>query len=307
MFMNRQTADIVFTDQVSAVNLAVRAFRLAKEKLVFYCHYPDVLLCTDRSSKLKQLYRVPFDLLERYTTGMCDILLVNSEFTAETLRSTFENVKSKVHVLYPPVDTEAPKTIDVSTVSDVVGDNRFFLSVNRYERKKDLPLVIEAFSDFMRSTKRKDVKLVVAGGYDTRLPENVEHFAELNSLISSLSLGKHVVLLQNISDSLRVALLVKAEAVVYSPQFEHFGIVPCESMAAGTPVIAWNNGGPKESILDGKTGWLCGDRGAFGKALVAVINRDEKAKREMSKQCKDRVMKKFSLKAFSKSLANLVK
>lgn len=246
-------------------------------------------------------------MLERYTTGMCDILLVNSEFTAETLRSTFKNVKCKVHVLYPPVDTDVSKSVDVSEVSGIVGDSRFFLSVNRYERKKDLPLVIEAFSDFMRVTKRKEVKLVVAGGYDTRLPENVDHFTELNALLSSLSLGKHVVLLQNISDSLRAALLVKAEAVVYSPQFEHFGIVPCESMAAGTPVIAWNNGGPKESILDGKTGWLCAERGAFGKALVTVINRDDKTKREMSKQCKDRVMNNFSLKAFSKSLANLVK
>jgi alpha-1,3/alpha-1,6-mannosyltransferase len=307
MFINREYADIVFTDQVSSVNLAVRFFRLAHKKLVFYCHYPDVLLCVDRSDKLKQMYRLPFDMLERYTTGMCDILLVNSQFTAKTLRGTFDNVRRKVHVLYPPIDTTAVKEADIAALGEVVQTNRFFLSVNRYERKKDLPLVIEAFADFIRVTKRKDCKLVLAGGYDPRLAENVEHYTEIETLITSLGLSKHVILLKNISDALRSALLTKAEAIVYSPQFEHFGIVPCEAMALGTPVIAWNNGGPKESVLNNKTGWLCNERSEFGKALVAVVNRDDKTRNEMAKHCKDRVNKNFSLSAFSRTLASLIK
>ena len=37
---------------------------------------------------------------------------------------------------------------------------------------------------------------------------------------------------------------------------EPFGIIPLESMINGTPVIAFNMGGPKETILNGKTGYL---------------------------------------------------
>jgi len=35
---------------------------------------------------------------------------------------------------------------------------------------------------------------------------------------------------------------------------EDFGITPVESMACGTPVIAYFGGGYKETVIDGKTG-----------------------------------------------------
>ena len=38
------------------------------------------------------------------------------------------------------------------------------------------------------------------------------------------------------------------------PQVEDFGITPIESMSQGTPVIAYNSGGAKETIIDNKTG-----------------------------------------------------
>lgn len=305
MLVHGESADIVITDQVSSVNAVVRLYGLAKRKLVFYCHYPDVLLCTDRSSFVKRIYRLPFDWLERSTTAMCDVLLVNSDFTAKTLSKTFPNIKSKVHVLYPPIDTGA--CLDKCKDEDMKERGRFFLSLNRYERKKDLGLAVEAFSDFVqRSKNRSDVKLILAGGYDARLAENVEYFRELAELISKLGLEGKVEMLKNVSDSQRMGLLARAEAIVYTPQFEHFGIVPCESMALGTSVIAWNNGGPKESILDGETGWLCSTRSEFGLAMAKSIDRSDKVRQQMAIACKKRVEKKFSLSAFSASLARLV-
>ena len=306
MFIMGDRAGVVFTDQVSSANIAVRIFRLAKRKLIFYCHYPDVLLCVERDSFVKRLYRLPFDWIERYTTGMCDVLLVNSEFTAETLRETFENVTRRVQVLYPPIDTASIRSSDMSEISSIVGSGKFFASLNRYERKKDIPLVLEAFADFNRITKRKDIKLVIAGGYDERVSENVQVFKELERMIVKLSLERNVYLLQNVSDSIRSALLERAEAVVYSPQFEHFGIVPCEAMALGTPVIAWNNGGPKESILNNKTGFLCSTRAAFSKAMVTVVNRDDQARSDMGRACKERINKKFSLNTFGSTLFALI-
>lgn len=37
---------------------------------------------------------------------------------------------------------------------------------------------------------------------------------------------------------------------------EPFGLIPVESMACGTPVVAYANGGVKETVVDGKTGFL---------------------------------------------------
>jgi alpha-1,3/alpha-1,6-mannosyltransferase len=38
-------------------------------QVLFYCHFPDMLLAT-RSSRLRAVYRAPIDALEQRTTGM---------------------------------------------------------------------------------------------------------------------------------------------------------------------------------------------------------------------------------------------
>jgi len=54
-------------------------------------------------------------------------------------------------------------------------------SLNRYERKKNINLAIESFAYFKEKNRKasEDSILVVAGGYDPRLAENVEHYEEL--------------------------------------------------------------------------------------------------------------------------------
>lgn len=55
----------------------------------------------------------------------------------------------------------------------------------------------------------------------------------------------------------RDALLARADALLYTPDREHFGIVPIEAMNAGTPAICVASGGPLETILHGLSGFLC--------------------------------------------------
>ena len=45
-------------------------------------------------------------------------------------------------------------------------------------------------------------------------------------------------------------------ALLYTPENEHFGMVPVEAMFMKRPVIACNSGGPLESIEDQETGFL---------------------------------------------------
>ena len=44
---------------------------------------------------------------------------------------------------------------------------------------------------------------------------------------------------------------------VYPSPEEDFGMGIVEAMAAGTPMIAWNNGGPTGTVKDGQTGYRC--------------------------------------------------
>lgn len=69
--------DLIFCDQISA---CIPFLRLSKAKILFYCHFPDLLL-TQKGSFMKSLYRAPINWLEEKTTGMADCVLVNSKFT----------------------------------------------------------------------------------------------------------------------------------------------------------------------------------------------------------------------------------
>lgn len=58
------------------------------------------------------------------------------------------------------------------------------------------------------------------------------------------------------SDANFIRLVQGALANIYIPVDEDFGMSPVESMACGVPVIGVDEGGLKETVIDGKTGFL---------------------------------------------------
>ena len=94
--------DLVVADGVSTM---VPLLRLGGFPVLFYCHFPDYLLCTERTGFLKRWYRLPLDFLEQWTTGCADRVVVNSRFTAGVFARAFPRlVDVKPTVIYPVAD-----------------------------------------------------------------------------------------------------------------------------------------------------------------------------------------------------------
>ncbi|XP_023139981.1 alpha-1,3/1,6-mannosyltransferase ALG2 isoform X1 [Amphiprion ocellaris] len=308
VFLSGVEYDVIFCDQVSVCIPVLRLSRHRK-KVLFYCHFPDQLL-TQRKSALKKLYRAPIDWMEERTTGMADMILVNSQFTAGIFRETFRSLSGvQTDVLYPSLNTRTfdQLSAEAQGLEGLLpeGTSCLFLSLNRYERKKNLGLALEALAALRSSLPAglsAGVHLVVAGGYDDRVTENVQHYAELKELAAQLHLEDCVTFLRSPSDSLKVALLRGSAAVLYTPSREHFGIVPVEAMYCCCPVIAVNSGGPLESVADGETGFLCEPTAeAFSGAMERLV-RQPNLRRDMGQAGRKRVRDKFSLQAFSDQL-----
>ncbi|XP_046982729.1 alpha-1,3/1,6-mannosyltransferase ALG2 [Schistocerca americana] len=313
VFFSGIKPDLVFCDQVSA---CIPILRYRGLKVVFYCHFPDQLL-SYRDSRLKQMYRAPLDWLEEVTTGMADKVLVNSKFTASVFKATFKRLaKVTPDVLYPSVNTDLFEGSATRRLNEVIEDPAFlvdnaflFLSINRYERKKNLSLVLRAFADLrtiLDEDKWSNVFLIMAGGYDNRVKENVEHFTELVCLAVRLGVSEKVKFFKSPSDSVKLSLLYHSHCLVYTPANEHFGIVPLEAMHAKKPVIAVNSGGPTETVVDGVTGFLCEpEPDKFAEAMSKFVSNKPLVKR-MGLQGRDWVMEKFSFLSFSKQLQKIV-
>jgi alpha-1,3/alpha-1,6-mannosyltransferase len=92
---------------------------------------------------------------------------------------------------------------------------------------------------------------------------------------------------------------------VYTPQHEHFGIVPLEAMASGRPVIAVNSGGPTESVVSGTTGFLCEPTAAaFAGAYQQLLEGQQAAR--MGAAARQHVIDTFSRSSFGATLNNHV-
>jgi len=302
-----KSADVVVVD-VLPTSLPLLLGWMATAGVLFYCHFPDkLLLRNNRGGILKKWYRKLLDAVEESTMGLSDTLVVNSRFTLGMVERHFPLLSARrtneqrkhqqsrqqqqhqqqqqrnqnqnrllepIEVLYPALDTSnmvQANNRDKTNRSPIV-------SLNRFERKKNIGLVIRAYAYIMNDTTmdKELPPLVIAGGYDRQNAENVEHRAELGAVAKEL--GVPVDFRLDISDKERADLFQTALCVVYTPDKEHFGIVPLEAMYAGTPVLAVNSGGPVETVRDGETGFLREPNpGDFGRALLDWIQKPELA------------------------------
>lgn len=330
--------DYFVVDQLSFAVPLLKFFTFQDCRVLFYCHFPDQLLAR-KGGLLKKLYRMPFNLVEEWTTGLSDRIVVNSSFTKGIFRDTFTHLSQfDPAVIYPCVDVESALTLleaDKETDAQLeafLKGSPYFVSVNRFERAKNVELAIRAFAKFKLTVPESGPKprLVIAGGFDPRVNENVDYLAELSKLSESLNLknfiirGKLIVMppatdvlfLPSVSSSLKNLLIRNAELLLYTPIFEHFGIVPVESMLNKTPVLAVNSGGPLESIVSYSgsnileaTGYTKPSKEAvWAETLTEYYSKlDDKVKVQMGENGRARASDLFSREHMSKAfLENLL-
>ncbi|KAM0802974.1 hypothetical protein BDR22DRAFT_841073 [Usnea florida] len=309
-----------FIDQLSAGIPFLRWF-WEDQKILFYCHFPDLLLVQGRKSWYKRIWRIGFDWSEGWGIRGADRVVVNSGFTKGVVENIWKGLGGErgVGVVYPCVDIKEDDRVQDDS-EPLWKDKKLLLSINRFERKKDVGLAIKAFAG-LDPKDREDSRLVIAGGYDPQVRENVLYYDSLTSLATSLSLPHattntlvsalaispsiSVIFLRSVPSSLKSSLLNSARLLIYTPSNEHFGIVPLEAMLAGVPVLAANSGGPLETVLDPETGWLrdVGKVGQWTDVMRSVLDDGNNEQlRQMGLNGKRRVKEEFSSTKMAKTL-----
>ncbi len=149
----------------------------------------------------------------------------------------------KITVAYPGPCVTAREP---STVSE-----EFFLLPGRIMWTKNIELGIRAFQ-MLRAANPKAARfrLVIAGIVDHKSHAYLQRLREMAGPSSGIEF-----LIQP-PDAELAGLYAKCRAVLFTAFNEDWGIVPLEAMAFGKPVIAVNRGGPRETVLDGITGFL---------------------------------------------------
>jgi len=160
--------------------------------------------------------------------------------------------RASVEVIYPGIDT-----LHYTPRLELRAAAPTFAYLGRLKRYKGVHHVIRAFAAMGHST----ATLEIAGAGDYR--------AALERLAASLDLGDRVRFLGRVSEQEKLSLLRRAWALVFASPKEGWGITNLEAAACGTPVVASNSPGIRESVRDGDTGYLVphGDVRAMAAAM----------------------------------------
>ena len=164
-------------------------------------------------------------------------------------------------------------------------------------------------------------RLVLAGGYDKRVAENVEYLQELDTLAKSFGLSTftlypsstekpptsaQVIFVCSFNDAQRTYLLNQSMLLLYTPSDEHFGITPVEGMYASLPVIAANSGGPLETVKDKETGLILAPEPELWAEGIRDFIQEKYNAIDMGKAGRASVKARFSLDAFADQLEDIL-
>jgi glycosyltransferase involved in cell wall biosynthesis len=140
-----------------------------------------------------------------------------------------------------------------------------FAYLGRLKKYKGVDLVIRAFAQVADPR----AVLEIAGEGDFR--------PALERLVASLDLTARVRFLGFVSEAEKLSLLRRSWATAFASPKEGWGLTNIEASACGTPVVASNSPGIRESVRDGETGFLVphGDAAAMAQALQRLCASPE--------------------------------
>jgi glycosyltransferase involved in cell wall biosynthesis len=196
----------------------------------------------------------------------------------------------------------------------------YFLASNRFVGRKNLVRLIQAYSQYVASSKSDMWPLVLLG--DGELRGGLETLAQkLELIIASADLKLNSYKLKTPSEDGLVffagfrqieelpAFYSAAGAFVHPALEEPWGLVINEAMASGLPILSSRNvGATEELVVEGETGFLFDPMNVeeMAAALLRMADMPEARRREMGSAAQAMLERKAPKRAFGEGLKALL-
>jgi glycosyltransferase involved in cell wall biosynthesis len=218
--------------------------------------------------------------IDRLVWRAVDLVIVNAQAIADSLRAIRDMPPGKVAVIYNGLEEKS------GLVSSGKGGGRVVIGcIARMDVAKGALVLFDAFAALARL--RPDLRLVLAGHGDAS--------AELARRTVSLSLQGRVEMLGHYEGDVD-ELLSTFDLYVFPSLWEGFPYSIIEAMRAGAVIVATRVGGIPEAIMDGKEGLLVepGSRDAIVDALQRLLD-DPNLRRSLGRHARLKYENSLSL------------
>jgi glycosyltransferase involved in cell wall biosynthesis len=182
-----------------------------------------------------------------------DRVLANSHFSRESILRAYG---VDAAVCYLGVDTQRYRDRSLARKRSVVG-------VGAFVPAKRIEVVIEAVAQIGPTPPT----LVWIGDVASPryLGQLVDKAEKLEVNFTPRIAVSHEEVIQELNE---------AAVMAYAPRLEPFGFAPVEAAACGLPVVAVAEGGVRETVIDGETGFLVNDDHDLHLALEQILNNE---------------------------------
>jgi glycosyltransferase involved in cell wall biosynthesis len=149
------------------------------------------------------------------------------------------------------------------------------LTVSKYQKRKNLPLLIQAIAELQKKYPHIFISLTVVGNLSQRT-ESREEYKTVRDAITQHKLGKNVTLRANVLYQDMPTEYTQADAFILAAESEPLGYAVVEAMASGLPVICTSEVGASSYIQEGENGYVVAPRSfeAIMEALHKLIRKD---------------------------------
>ncbi len=265
--------------------------RHKNERVLWYCHTPPREVYDLYKARMgNRTYRekiIYMSMTRAYKTIAGRIIR-----KIEKIVTNSDNTRKRISKYFGVNSTVISPGIDYERFGNE-SDGRFFFYPSRIVPNKRQDYVISAFKRFRASyDKGGRYRLILAGA----LSEDPEHMRYYQRLLK-LAKGSNVTIRTNVNDSALRKLYSNSTAVLTAAVNEDFGIVPLEAMASWKPVVSVNEGGHRESIIEGKTGFLVNSPIEMASSMRFLVEHKDSAER-MGRAGRKRVVQEYSWNSF---------
>jgi len=239
--IRKEKPDLVFST-LGHLNLSLMISKIFMSKHTkFIAREASIPSILNQSEKYASL----FNLLYKKLYPKFDKIICQSQYMLNDLQENFDIAANKTTVINNPVDfTKIEKRLSDSPGHELLPyDKKNIVVVGSLEPVKGYELLIKAFANI----QKENLHLSIVG------EGSLKH--ELYNLIKEKKLEEKVSLLGFQENP--YLYMLKADITVLTSKLEGFPNTVLESMACGTPVVAFKcPGGIEEIIIEGDNGWF---------------------------------------------------
>ncbi len=260
--------------------------RYLRKKSIYLCqepqrefYEPSKIHASSLKEKIANMLRFPIKVIDEINVKKADTVICNSRFSQHVISKIYGR---RCEIVYPGVDEGFFKPCN--------NKEEMILCVGGINTVKDQLFLVKAIKPLLEK-----YKLVLVG---QGKKEYVDTIRDASGNSSNL------IIISKVTDNKLKNLYCKSMVTCISAHKEPFGLSSIESQSCGTPVVSVNEGGPLETIITGRTGYLAKrDVKEYREKVVLAIKNHNK----MGKFARSNIIKQWSWSITLKKLDTFFK